>query len=229
MRPVLAPNRSDSMDTLLALGKAATNTITFTAKGSSGRPRRMAAVATSNTSKGCTISLIKATGQKSRAGMVAAWLSRACKVERANTAPIVNNATGEAASANKPRVCSTGAGQRHCVAEVKAPKPIAQGMGLAKTPWSALRAAWLAPWAPAPSMRDSAMHKEHVKNKSTKMVTIAGPADCGPNKATSKGTPMKPVFGKAATSAPKEASFQRIRRFKLVATVNATSKAAHSK
>ncbi len=38
------------------------------------------------------------------------------------------------------------------------------------------------------------------------MVPIAGPAACAPSSATSSGTPMKPVFGKAATSAPKAAS-----------------------
>jgi hypothetical protein len=40
--------------------------------------------------------------------------------------------------------------------------------------------------------------------------------------ATNKGTPKKPVLGKAATRAPKDASFQRIRRFKLQATTKAT-------
>jgi hypothetical protein len=47
-----------------------------------------------------------------------------------------------------------------------------------------------------------------TSTRSTTKVTMAGPAACGPIKATSKGTPMKPGLGKAATSAPKAASFQ---------------------
>ena len=78
-------------------------------------------------------------------------------------------------------------------------------------------------------MRDKATHSEVVITMSTKMVTMAGPAACGPNKATNKGTPMNPVLGKAATKAPKDASFQRIRSFKLMAMPNATMSKAHNK
>ena len=85
------------------------------------------------------------------------------------------------------------------------------------------------PCSPATSMRDSATHTEEVITMSTKMVTMAGPAACGPSKATSKGTPMKPVLGKAATNAPSEASFQRMRSFRLMATLNATMSKAHNK
>ena len=38
------------------------------------------------------------------------------------------------------------------------------------------------------------------------MAPITGPAAASPSSATSSGTPMKPAFGKAATSAPKAAS-----------------------
>ena len=41
---------------------------------------------------------------------------------------------------------------------------------------------------------------------------ITGPAAAGPSSATSSGTPMNPVFGNAATSAPKAASRGGTRR-----------------
>lgn len=63
---------------------------------------------------------------------------------------------------------------------------------------------------------------------STTMVTMAGPALWAPNRATSSGTPMKPVFGKAATSAPKAASFQPMRALRVSATVAPTMTSAHS-
>ena len=59
------------------------------------------------------------------------------------------------------------------------------------------------------------MHSEVVITMSTMMVTMIGPAARGPSRATSSGTPMKPVLGNAATSAPKEASFQPMRAFRL--------------
>ena len=40
------------------------------------------------------------------------------------------------------------------------------------------------------------------------MVPITGPAARSPNSATSSGTPMKPVFGNAATNAPNAAFFR---------------------
>ena len=124
------------------------------------------------------------------------------------------------------------AGVVYCVepltAEATPPSKIAQGMGLATTPLSAFLTALLAPCSSAPSRRDSAMHNEVVMTMSTTIVTIIGPAACAPSKATSSGTPMKPVLGKAATSAPKEASFQPMRRFRLMATANPTMTSAHS-
>ena len=61
------------------------------------------------------------------------------------------------------------------------------------------------------------------------MVTMVGPAAEGPSKATNSGTPMKPVLGKAATSAPKEASFQRMRSLRLTDTLKATIRLAHKR
>ena len=103
---------------------------------------------------------------------------------------------------------------------------MAQGMGLSATPRSALRAAAVAPACPAPSSRDRAIHSELVTTRSTSKEAIAGPAAAGPSRATSSGTPMKPVFGKADTSAPKAASFQRIRSFRLQRRVTATISSA---
>ena len=51
------------------------------------------------------------------------------------------------------------------------------------------------------------MHSELVTNRSASTLLITGPAAAAPNKATSRGTPMKPVLGNAATRAPKAASF----------------------
>ena len=100
-------------------------------------------------------------------------------------------------------------------------------MGLASMPRSARRSATATPCVPAPSSRESAMHSDVVNTMSTSMVRIAGPAAAGPSSATSSGTPMKPVLGKAATSAPKAASFQPRRR-RVSATVAATSATAQS-
>ena len=124
---------------------------------------------------------------------------------------MVNSATGEAASASRPRVCITGAGKLHCKADATAPSTMAQGMGLSATPCNAFLAATSAPWTSAESSRDSAMHSDEVITRSMTMVTIAGPAARAPSSATSSGTPMKPVLGNAPTSAPKDASFQPIR------------------
>ncbi len=78
------------------------------------------------------------------------------------------------------------------------------------------------------SSLESAMHSEVVMTMSTVIVTMMGPAARGPSRATSSGTPMKPVFGKAATSAPKAPSFQPMRAFRLIVTVKATITSAHS-
>jgi len=61
------------------------------------------------------------------------------------------------------------------------------------------------------------------------MVRMAGPAAAAPSRATSSGTPMKPVLGNAATSAPNAASFQPMRWFMLTATTKPTSTSAHSR
>ena len=133
---------------------------------------------------------------------------------------MVNSATGEAASPSMASVCSTGAGSVHCAQDASAPSAMAQGMGLAAMPLSALRSATPAP--PGMPRRDSAMHSEVVTSMSSAMLNITGPALCAPSKATSSGTPMKPVLGKAATSAPKAASFQPRRR-RVSATTAPTS------
>jgi len=72
------------------------------------------------------------------------------------------------------------------------------------------------------------MHSELVMTMSTTMVTMAGPALCAPSSATKSGTPMKPVLGKAATSAPKAASFQPMCALRVSATVAPTITSAHS-
>ena len=72
------------------------------------------------------------------------------------------------------------------------------------------------------------MHSELVTTRSIRIVRMAGPAACAPSSATSSGTPMNPVFGKAATSAPKDASFQPMRELRLAQTTNATDTSAHS-
>jgi hypothetical protein len=59
------------------------------------------------------------------------------------------------------------------------------------------------------------MHSDVVMTRSSQDGEMAGPAAPAPSSATSSGTPMKPVLGKAATSAPKDASFQRTRSFML--------------
>jgi hypothetical protein len=197
-------------------------------KASSGTPAARTPVPASHTSSGCTTSFASATGTKSRAGIGPCSSAAATNCERASTAPIVNNATGEAASASRPMVFITGATGCHCAADDRPPSRIAQGMGLSATPWSAFFAAFAAPCWSAPSRRDSAMHSELVITRSIRMVRIAGPAACAPSSATSSGTPMKPVLGKAATSAPKDASFQRMRSFMLDFTVPATISNAHA-
>ena len=75
----------------------------------------------------------------------------------------------------------------------------------------------------------SILDSDDVTSMSTMMVTIAGPAAWAPSKATSSGTPMKPVLGKAATSAPKEASFQPMRPVCVTAIVKTTITTAHSR
>jgi len=85
-----------------------------------------------------------------------------------------------------------------------------------------------APWPEASCACARPMHSELVMKMSTRMVQMAGPAAAGPSSATSSGTPMKPVFGKAATRAPNAASFRCTRRLQVTATVKNTSSSAHS-
>ena len=72
------------------------------------------------------------------------------------------------------------------------------------------------------------MQADVVMTMSMAMVTMTGPALCAPSRATSMGTPMKPVLGKAATSAPKAASFQPM-RLRVRVTVTPTMTTAHSR
>ena len=70
------------------------------------------------------------------------------------------------------------------------------------------------------------MHSDEVTTRSKAMVMIIGPAAWLPSSATSSGTPMKPVFGKAATSAPNDASFQPMRALRVASTTPATTASA---
>ena len=63
MRPVSAPKRSASTATLLALGSAATSTMTSRANRSSGKPMAIAALPTASTSKGWSTSFTSTTGR----------------------------------------------------------------------------------------------------------------------------------------------------------------------
>ena len=72
------------------------------------------------------------------------------------------------------------------------------------------------------------MHSDTVTIMSKAMLMMSGEAACAPRMATSSGTPMKPVFGKAATSAPKAASFHPIRALGLRVTVRHTTISAHT-
>jgi len=63
MRPLSAPTRSASTDTLLALGRAATSVMTIRANGSIWPPSHTTAEPTENTSSGCSTSLRAATGR----------------------------------------------------------------------------------------------------------------------------------------------------------------------
>ena len=140
---------------------------------------------------------------------------------------MVNSATGEAAPASMATVFSSGAGSSHAMAEAQAPRMMDQGMGLENTPLSALRSACRTPASPCPR-RDSAMHSELVITMSMAMVRMTGPALASPSSVTSSGTPMKPELGKAATKAPKAASFQP-QRVWLKAMVPPTISRPHSK
>ena len=121
---------------------------------------------------------------------------------------MVTSATGGAASPSMAMVRSSGAGSTSPSAEARAPSAMDQGSGLTSMPRSAWRSAIAMPWAPAPSSRESAMHKELVITMSMAMVCTTGPAAPAPSNAAMSGTPMKPVLGKVVTRAPKAESFQ---------------------
>ena len=130
-------------------------------------------------------------------------------------APSANSATGEAAPASMSTARISGAGGSRPAADDSVPSAMAQGSGLVNMPRSARDTAAPTGWpvagrpagAAAPSC-DSAMHSELVTTMSSASATMAGAAAAWPNSAISSGTPMKPLFGKAATSAPKAASLQ---------------------
>ena len=105
---------------------------------------------------------------------------------------------------------------------------MAHGSGLDTAPRSERTAAARAPPA-APPACASAMHSELVTNMSIRMVAIIGPTTAGPNRAANSGTPMKPVFGNAATSAPNEASFRPTTSSSEKAIVTSTISSAHTR
>ena len=111
-----------------------------------------------------------------------------------------------AASASMRTITSAGPDSLTSATENAAPSAIDQGSGFDSAPRSARNAATRAPCSAAPCACASAMHSELVTNRSASTLQITGPAAAGPSSATSSGTPMKPVFGNAATSAPKAAS-----------------------
>ena len=126
-----------------------------------------------------------------------------------------------------------GPGSARRAPAMAAPSAMDQGSGFDNAPLSARAAAARAPPGPAappgpPSAAwASAMHSELVMNRSTSSVTTSGPTAPGPSSATSSGTPMKPVLGKAATRAPKLASLRPTRSLRLqLITTNTMSSAA---
>ena len=146
---------------------------------------------------------------------------------------MVNSATGDAASASILTIVSTGPGRASPSADSVPPSRMAQGSGLVAAPRSARVTACPAPVSLGASGSGcdcaSAMHSELVTNRSTSKVGITGPAAVGPSNATSSGTPMKPVLGKAATSAPKAASFSGTRADQVAAMVKKTISSAASR
>jgi hypothetical protein len=104
--------------------------------------------------------LDQATGTKSRAGIGPCSSAAARNCERASTAPMVNSATGEAASASRPMVFITGAIGCTPRPDDKPPSRMAQGIGFSAMPFSAFFAASAAPCSSALSRRDRAMHSD---------------------------------------------------------------------
>lgn len=138
---------------------------------------------------------------------------------------MVKSATGVAESPSNLMICITGCGSVHCVTDTSAPSAMDHGSGLLSAPRSALSRP-SRQW-PAPSLCASARHSELVKKRSASTVMITGPAARSPASATSRGTPMKPVFGKAAISAPKAESLSPRPQARLwVVVTNTTNSAA---
>ncbi len=195
------------MATLLALGSAALSTSTVSAKGETAAPSALATTPPLSTSSGCTNSLTSATGRNSRSGVRLC----ACCCARHSTAPMVNSATGVAESPSMRTISFTGPGKGSDVAATIAPSAIAQGSGLLSAPRSARPKGASTPCCVAVSLAGRscarARHSELVKTMSMRMQPISGPAVFSPSRPISSGKPMKPEFGKAATSAPKAASF----------------------
>ena len=224
MRPASAPKRSASIGTLLALGRAATSTSTTAENGSSGTPAAMARRPAPSTTRGCRTSLQATIPSKPRAARGAGcviWL-------RASMQPSANSATGDAAAASISTADISGLGNSSPVADDSVPSAIAHGSGLVSMPRSARATAARASLLPAPACPscDNPMHSEVVSTMSSARATMAGAAAACPSSATSSGTPMKPLFGKAATSAPNEASAQPIARRRATSTVSATTTSA---
>jgi hypothetical protein len=142
---------------------------------------------------------------------------------------MVNSATGVALSASMRSAVSSGpwSSARWPTAARPARSTTAAGSTARRAPPAARPHAPRPCPAPACSC-DSAMHSELVTNRSASTVQITGPAAAGPSSATSSGTPMKPVLGNAATSAPKAASFRPMRAFSDTAMVKPTTTSAHS-
>ena len=129
---------------------------------------------------------------------------------------MVNSATGVAESPSILTTCASGAGNCRPLAASSAPSAIAHGSGLVIALRSERTADAANPGAASGDASDSsgerawccatARHSVLVKIRSISTVPMIGPAARSPSIATSSGTPMKPVFGNAATSAPKAAS-----------------------
>ena len=141
---------------------------------------------------------------------------------------MVNKATGDAASASMRTTTSGGPASLRSATENSAPAAIDHGSGLLSAPRSARSSAARAPSPAASWACANAMHSEVVMNRSARMVQIIGPAAAGPSSATSSGTPMNPVFGNAATSAPKAASFRCTRSPSVKAMAANTISSAHT-
>ena len=207
-RPLSAPKRSASSDTLAAEGSAAVST-SGASRACGSTPACTAHAAPAHTRAGCTSSLSTViTPTSCSAGRAAVAGTAACICARASTAPIVNSATGDAASASSATVRPTGAHKSKPTAPASAPARIDQGMGLRSTPCSAPPTARATPCSPAAPHCDKPMHSELVTTRSTSRLAITGPIAPSPSRARISGTPMKPELGNAATSAPMAASGQ---------------------